>query len=62
MLSCEIWEILKNIYFEEHLPQIASICFTSKYYSKYSSGKFGLDETTAKSKVSIYFKCNNFIQ
>ena len=62
MLSCEIWEILKNIYFEEHLPQTTFICLTSKYYNKYSSGKFGLDETTAKPKVSIYFKCNNFIQ
>ena len=24
----------KNIYFEEHLRKAASICFTSKYYSK----------------------------
>ena len=31
---CEICEIFKNIYFEERLRKTASICFTSKYYSK----------------------------
>ena len=31
---CEICEFFKNIYFEKHLRKTASVCFTSKYYSK----------------------------
>ena len=61
MLSYEICEIFKNIYFEEHLRKTASICFTSKYYSN-TGGEFGLDETLTECKVSIFFKRNNFIQ
>ena len=34
VFSCEICEIFKNMYFQEHLRNTASICFTSKYYSK----------------------------
>ena len=34
VFSCEIWEIFKNIYFEENLRKTAYICFTSRYYSK----------------------------
>ena len=34
MFSYEIYEIFKNICFEEHLRKTASICFTSKYYNK----------------------------
>ena len=43
MLSYENWDIFKNIYFEEHLQQTATICFTSEYYSV---TEFGLDETS----------------
>ena len=30
----EIYEIFKNMYFEEHLRKTASICLTSKYFNK----------------------------
>ena len=43
MLSYEICEFFKNTYFEEHLQKVASICFTSKYYSV---AEFGLGETS----------------
>ena len=42
MLSYEICEIFKNIYFEEHLRKAASICFISKYYNN-GGGEIGLD-------------------
>ena len=34
VFSCEICEIFRNIYFEEHLRKTAFICLTSKYYSQ----------------------------
>ena len=44
MLSYKISKIFKSAYFQEHLQETASICFTSKYYSV---AEFGLDETSA---------------
>ena len=54
MFSYEICEIFKNIYFEEHLRRTASIYFTSKYYSRYTGGKFGLDEISTECNLSIF--------
>ena len=62
MFFYEICQIFKKTYFEEHLQITASICFSSKYYVTNSSDEFGLDETLAECKVSIFFKRNNFIQ
>ena len=45
ILSYEICEIFKNTYFEQHLQETASICFTSKYYSV---DEFGLDKTSTE--------------
>ena len=45
MFSYEICEISKNTYFEEHLQNTASICFTSKYCGV---GEFGLDEISTE--------------
>ena len=33
MFSCKINDILKKIYFQEHLRKTGSICVASKYYS-----------------------------
>ena len=61
MFSCEICEIFKNIYFEEHLRKIASICFTSKTIAN-SGGEFGTRRDLDRVKSNYFFKRNNFIE
>ena len=36
MFSCEIWEILKNTYFEEHLNYCFCVLITSSYIDLYN--------------------------
>ena len=37
VLSCEIWKILKNTYFEEHLNDCFCVLITSSYIDFYST-------------------------
>ena len=37
VFSCEIWEILKNTYFEEHLNDCFCVLITSSYIDFYST-------------------------
>ena len=36
MFSCEIWEILKNTYFEEHLTDCFRVLITASYIDFYN--------------------------
>ena len=51
----------KSTYFEEYLRKIASICFTSKYYSKYWWQVWTRREFD-RVHCKYFFKRNNFIQ
>ena len=61
MFSCEICEIFKNIYFEEHLRKTASICFTSRYIAN-SGGEFETRRDLDRLQSKYFFKRNNFIE
>ena len=53
MFSYEIYEIFKNIYFEEHWERLLLFVSLQNAITN-SRGEFGLDETSTECKVSIF--------